>query len=272
VRSWATSLVALAALVGVSAGPSDRLAKHAATIREGSERYKVNYWQYLPPPSHTERPPVLIFLHGSGERARKNGAKELDRVLKHGPPKLLAAGSDLCFGRDCFLVLAPQAPPGHDWQSPSVVPIVDAMFERARRLGADMTRVYLTGLSMGGHGTWAYAAAAGERIAAVVPIAGAARGFTGCAIARAGVAVWAFHGAADEIVPPLGSIGGVEEVNRCTRPRPKERALLTLYRGVGHDSWTRTYDPQSRFDPKTGRPSKNGVNIYEWLLRHRRAD
>jgi predicted peptidase len=271
VRSSATSLVALSALVGVSAGPSDGLTKQVAPISEESDRYKVNYWQYLPPRSHAAKPPVLIFLHGSGERARKNGPMELDRVLKHGPPKLVAAGADLCFGRDCFLMLAPQSPPGHHWKSPSVVPIVDAMIERALALGADPARVYLTGLSMGGHGTWAYAAAAGKRLAAIVPIAGTARGFTGCAIARAGVGVWAFHGTADEIVPPLGSIGGVREVNSCTNPHPKERALLTLYRGVGHDSWTRTYDPGSRFDPKTGRPSRKGITVYEWLLRHRRG-
>jgi predicted peptidase len=270
VRSWATSLVALAALVGVSAGPSERLTKHDATVREGSERYKVNYWQYLPSGAPAAKPPVLIFLHGSGERARRNGRKELDRVLRHGPPKLVAEGDDLCFGRDCFLMLAPQAPPGHDWESPSVVPIVDAMIARARALGGDASRIYLTGLSMGGHGTWSYAAAAGEKLAAVVPIAGAAAGFTGCAIARTGVAVWAFHGTADEIVPPLGSIGGVREVNACKDPRPKERALLTLYRAVGHDSWTRTYDPKSRFDPKTGRPSRDGITVYEWLLGHRR--
>ncbi|HEY3182744.1 MAG TPA: hypothetical protein VGJ77_07925 [Gaiellaceae bacterium] len=83
--------------------------------------------------------------------------------------------------------------------------------------------------------------------------------------------MWAFHGAEDEIVPPLGSIGGVREVNNCKNPRPKERALLTLYPGVGHDSWTRTYDPNSRFDPQTGHPSARGTTVYEWLLRHRRA-
>lgn len=253
-RSWATSLV-----------------RQVVSITEGGDRYEVNYWQYLAPRFPVEKAPVLIFLHGRGERARKSDPEELDRVLVHGPPKLVAAGNDLCFGRDCFLMLAPQAPPGHDWQSPSVVPIVDAMIDRARALGADPARVYLTGLSMGGHGAWSYAAAAGQRIAAIVPIAGAAGGGMGCAIAQAGVAVWAFHGAADEIVPPLGSIGGVREVNRCTNPRPKERALLTLYRGVGHDSWTRTYDPVSRFEPKTARPSRNGITVYEWLLRHRRA-
>ena len=76
-----------------------------------------------------------------------------------------------------------------------------------------------------------------------------------------------FDGAADESVPPSGSIGGVDEVNRC---HPRSRALLTIYPGVGHDSWTRTYAPAARFDARTGRPAAKGVNVYQWLLGDRR--
>jgi predicted peptidase len=249
-------------------------------MREAGERYTLNYWVHLPSrrPSKSKAP-ILIFLHGYGERAITDDPSEARHVLVNGPPKLVVDGNDLCFDGRCFLMLAPQAPPGHEWWGPSLVPMVDALIDRALALGGDPARVYLTGLSMGGYGTWAYAGAIdvargdrlpGRRLAAIVPIAGAANGFTGCTIARAGVAVWAFHGIADPLVPPLGSIGGVADVNNCRRPRPKERALLTLYRGVGHDSWTRTYDPRSRFDPKTGRPSARGVNVYEWLLRHHR--
>jgi predicted peptidase len=244
--------------------PSSATSLTAETLSVGGE-YDVHFWQYVPPRSDVKLP-ALIFLHGRGERARAAGAEELDRVLKHGPPKLLAA--DVGLG---FLLLAPQAPPGCEWRGASLVPIVDAMIDRALELGADPGRVYLTGLSMGAHGAWRFAAARGERLAAIVPIAGAAPARAGCAIARAGVAVWAFHGADDEIVDPAGSIRGVEAVNACTRPRPKEPALLTIYPGVGHGSWIRTYDPESRFDPKSGRPSAEGINIYEWLLRHRRG-
>jgi predicted peptidase len=260
-----------------------RLTKQVATVAEGDERYAVNYWQYLPPPSFDGKPAVLVFLHGYGERAFSDGPDELGRVLLHGPPKLAKNGVDLCFGRggsrSCFILLAPQAPPRHDWYGPSLAPIVDAMIDRGEALGGDMSRVYLTGLSMGGAGTWSYAGSidfAGRngatRLAAILPIAGTAPAFTGCRIAAAGVAVWAFHGAADGVVDPSGSKSGVAEVNRCTKPRPKEPALLTLYPGVHHDSWTRTYDPDSHFDPRTGRPDAKGANVYEWLLRHHRPE
>jgi hypothetical protein len=46
--------------------------------------------------------------------------------------------------------------------------------------------------------------------------------------------------------------------------------MLTIYRDAGHDVWTRTYDPRARFDPRTGRRDRHGVNVYQWLLEHRR--
>lgn len=152
------------------------------------------------------------------------------------------------------------------------------MIDRARALGGDMSRVYLTGLSMGGIGAWSFAgaldfdrggASAGGRLAAIVPIAGQGSSFSACTIAKAGVAVWAFHGAEDDVVDPSGSIGQVRAINGCA-PRPREKAILTLYPGVAHDSWTRTYDPASRFDPRTGKPDAEGVNIYQWMLMHER--
>ena len=286
-RALLVGAVSLAAL-GCSShtrdgAPATRLTKQVARITEGGDRYAVNYWQYLPPPSHGGKPPVLIFLHGYGERGVTDDPGELRRVLAHGPPKLVEEGNDLCFRidgrRECFVLLAPQSLGGHDWWSSSVVPIVDAMIDRARVLRGDTSRIYLTGLSMGGAGTWSYAAAidferggriGGTRLAAIVPIAGEAPSFSGCRIAAARIAVWAFHGTADDVIDPIGSSGAVAEVNACTKPRPHERAHLTLYRGVGHDSWTRTYDPTSRFDLETGRPDRHGVSVYEWLLRHHR--
>jgi predicted peptidase len=269
----------------VQAGsPMPRLTKQVVRISEGSEEYGINYWQYLPPRSYRGKPPVLIFLHGSRETAVTDDPEELSRVLLHGPPKLVEQGVDLCFSverrRSCFLMLAPQALPTRDWFGPSVVPIVDAMIDQARALGGDMRRVYLTGLSMGGTGTWSFAGAleldkggriAGSQLAAIVPVAGSSGSWLGCNISRAGVAVWAFHGTADEVVPPFGSIGGVRSVNACMRPRPSHKAILTLYPNFEHDSWTRTYDPSSRFDPHTGKPDPEGMNVYEWMLLHRRT-
>jgi predicted peptidase len=252
-------------------------------VRDGGGRYLVNYLQYLPPPSARHKPPVLVFLHGFGEEGPDDDPYNLRLVLRHGPPQLVENGNDLCFSvagrRSCFLLLAPQALPSHDWYSSSVVPIVERMLDRARQLGGDMSRVYLTGLSMGGAGTWSFAGATewdrggrlgGSELAAILVDSGTGDGFEGCRIASTGVAVWAFHGTADTVLDPIGDVGMVRSVNGCRRPRPRTRALLTLFEGVGHDTWDVVYDPRTRFDPRTGRPDPDGVNVYQWLLTHRR--
>ena len=51
---------------------------------------------------------------------------------------------------------------------------------------------------------------------------------------------------------------------------PEMRAVLTLFEGVGHDTWDVVYDPRRRFDPRTGKPDPDGVNVYQWLLMHHR--
>ena len=272
-----------AAGTGNAAPPTPRLTMQVVHVVNGLDRYPVNYWQYLPPKRYRHNPPVLIFLHGFGEEAPDDDPGNLRLVLLHGPPQLVAHGNDLCFTvdgrRSCFLMLAPQALPSHDWYGPSVVTTVERMIDRARVLGGDMSRVYLTGLSMGGAGTWTFAGASewdrggrlgGSELAAMLVVSGTTDGFSGCRIASTGVAVWAVHGTADKVLDPIGDIGGVRAVNACTHPRPSVRALLTLFRGVGHDTWDRMYDPRSRFDPRRGRPDPAGVNAYQWLLMHHR--
>jgi poly(3-hydroxybutyrate) depolymerase len=280
----AALLAAGAAFAGSprDAPPASRLIPQVVTV--GGRH--LNYWQYLPPPSFTGKPAVLIFLHGYGERGSTGDPAELGELFANGPVMWVHRGDDLCFGprarRSCFLLLAPQAVGEYDWFGPKVVPVVQALIERARALGGDMSRVYLTGLSMGGIGTWNFAGARGEggaatpgsALAAIVPIAGYADGDSGCIVAANRLAVWAFHGTADQTVDVRGSIAAVRDVNACTKPRPRRRALLTLYQGVGHHSWERTYDPSSRFDPTTGRALRRGttggLSIYAWLLEQRR--
>jgi predicted peptidase len=209
----------------------------------------VGYYAYLPE-AHFLRPaqrfPLLIFLHGAGEKG--NGTTELSRVLVHGPPKLVQAGVALP-----FIVISPQLPAS---QGGWPVGLVDELIARARAdYRVDTTRVYVTGLSMGGYGTWAYAIARPTVVAAVVPIAGA--GSTGQACQMRDVPVWAFHGDADGTVGVSGSIDMVNALNAC-RPAPSVTPQLTIYPGVGHDSWTRTYDGSA------------GHDIFAWLLQYHR--
>ena len=181
--------------------------------------------------------PLLLFLHGAGERG-----DSLDLVAVHGPLKERRAGRDLP-----FVIVAPQVPEGHRWTVGRVVAALDGALARYR-VAPD--RVTLTGLSMGGFGTWEAIAEVPERFAAAVPICG---GGLPLGVGRAhGVPVWAFHGAMDRVVP----VGASVEMVRALRDAGGA-VRFTVYPDAGHDSWTETYaNPE----------------VYEWLLSHRISD
>jgi predicted esterase len=210
----------------------------------------VGYYLYLPSRYYLhpeERYPLVVFLHGAGEKG--NGGSTLSRVLVNGPPKLVAQGRDFP-----FVLISPQLP---DFESAWPVPLVDEIIARASTLAqVDSSRIYLTGLSLGGIGTWGYAIARPSLVAAVVPIAGAGAAAQVCAMRTVGV--WAFHGDADSVVPVSGSVSMVDALDACS-PAPSPAPLLTIYLGVGHDSWTRTYDGSA------------GHDIYTWMLQHQRS-
>ncbi len=209
----------------------------------------IGYYAYLPEDHYfttTERYPLLIFLHGSGEKG--NGTTEVSKVLIHGPPKLVKAGRSFP-----FIIISPQLPASQGGWSNGLVDELIARAKAAYRV--DTTRIYVTGLSMGGYGAWGYAVARPTVVAAVVPIAGA--GSTGQACQMKNVPTWAFHGDADGTVNQSGSINMVNAINACA-PAPPVAAKLTIYPGVGHDSWTRTYDGSA------------GHDIYTWLLQYHR--
>lgn len=179
--------------------------------------------------------PLLLFLHGSGERG-----DDIAKVKIHGPPKLIDQGRDLP-----FIVASPQLAEGQTWDAQSLAGLLDKLLEETP---ADPDRVYVTGLSLGGHGTWALAAAHGERIAAIAPVSGAGAPATADAIKE--MPIWSFHGALDDVVAPGQNILMVETVNKSGGA-----ARLTVYPDLGHDAWTRTYE---------------NPELYDWLLTHRR--
>lgn len=219
----------------------------AFTIQSTTVGASVGYYVYLPE-SHFlvpgEKLPLLVFLHGSGEKG--NGTTELSRVLVHGPPKLVRAGRDFP-----FVVVSPQLPSSQGgWPAGLVGEVID---RAVASYNIDTTRIYLTGLSLGGFGTWGFATARPARIAAIVPIAGG--GNPGQVCAMRPVPVWGFHGDADGTVNVSGSVNTVNALAACT-PAPAVTPRLTIYPGVGHDSWSRTYDGSA------------GHDIYAWLLTH----
>lgn len=196
----------------------------------------MDYLLYLPP-DYDKQPrwPLMLFLHGSGERGN-----DLDLVKRHGPPKLIAAGKHFP-----FIVVSPQCPEGKWWEPFALLALIKDI---QSRLKVDADRIYVTGISMGGHGTWMLAAYAPDQIAAVAPICGG--GNPGWAELFAHMPVWAFHGAKDNDVSPQRSREMVDAL-RKNGGDPK----LTVYPDKGHDAWTVTYD-----DPE----------LYEWLLRQQR--
>jgi predicted peptidase len=187
--------------------------------------------------------PLLVFLHGAGERGT-----DLQLVTAHGPPKLVKDRPDFP-----FVVVSPQCPKGESWDIEALDELLGDLLSRE---AIDPKQVYLTGLSMGGYGAWAWAAAHPERFAAIVPICGGgdpirvrlADGPQRQALAQ--LPVWAFHGAKDQVVMVTESERMVEAY-RMVGNEPK----LTVYPEANHDAWTETYA-----DPA----------LYDWLLQHHR--
>lgn len=184
--------------------------------------------------STDQRWPLMIFLHGSGERG-----SDIARVKVHGPPKVADKDPDFP-----FILVSPLLPEEQDWDIARLGAILDRVMAT---LPVDPSRVYLTGLSRGGHASWRWAAAEPSRFAAVAPVAG--RGDPGVACALKSTPVWAFHGDRDDVVIPEGSFFMVRAIRACGGS-----ARLTIYPDLGHNAWDPAYD-----DPA----------LYLWLLSHR---
>ncbi len=194
-----------------------------------------NFLLYLPKEyakKGREHFPLIIFLHGSGERG-----SDLELVKKHGPPKLVEAGKDFP-----FIICSPQCPEGQGWSLDMLNGMLDYLLKKYR-VNAD--RVYLTGLSMGGYGSWAWVAQNPERFAAVAPICGGGDPKTVGSFKK--IPLWAFHGMKDGAVPVERSIQMIDAL-KAVGASPK----LTLYPEAGHDSWTESY---------------NNPELYEWFLK-----
>ena len=196
-------------------------------------KYK-NYLLYVPneKPS-TGKYPLLLFLHGRGE-----SGNDLERVKKHGPPSFLDEVSDFP-----FVTVSPQCSDHDVWQTRPLLRLLD---EIESKLPIDKNRIYVTGLSMGGYGTWEVAQVAPDRFAAIVPICGGSQFELERVDVLKSLPIWAFHGAKDDVVPP-------EETERLVERLRSQGADVkyTLYPDAEHDSWTETY---------------NNPELYSWLL------
>ena len=204
-----------------------------------------NYLLYVPEDfgKTNKKYPLLMFLHGSGEVGT-----DLNKVTANGPPKLVINSQNKTKLPKLFefVIVSPQNT-NNWWSSGSLNEILDEVISN---YSIDTNRVYLTGLSLGGFGTWNLASDHPERIAAAAPVCG--NGLYATSLANIiTVPVWAFHGGSDLTVPLAGDQETVDAVRKLGGD-----VKFTVYPGVGHDSWTQTY---------------NNPELYDWFLQHNKS-
>lgn len=279
-----------------AAGPA-RLERLAYRDASGRERESFVYLPAGYEPLPRRRWPVLLFLHGDGERG--DGRADLDWVLAHGPlyeawiqkrdlGLLILAPQLPIFGRDQTLdylrnrdpgqiprrleeevpprpsefatpepmagatpdpdlPFGPQGPPdGWPRLEQELLALLDQALARYR---ADPRRVYLTGLSYGGFGTWYLASRHPERFAAIAPVAGWGHPALMPPLAERQTPVWVFAGGRDPLVRLRHFFPGLNELERLGHPDVR----FTVHEDTGHDVWRRVY---------------SGQDLYDWLLSH----
>ena len=200
----------------------------------------LDYLLFLPPDYGKEQGkkwPLMIFLHGAGERG-----SDVNKVKIHGPPKIVEQKKDFP-----FILVSPQCPEGKGWEPEEVIALLD---EIQAKYKVDPDRVYLTGLSMGGFGTWETATQYPERFAAIAPICGGGRTFMARRLKN--TPTWVFHGEKDPVVPIKRS----EEMVDALKSAGGD-VKFTRYPEAGHDSWTESYNNQA---------------LYDWFLQHKRGE
>ena len=209
---------------------------HSVSLDVDGEKIDVGFHLYLPKNYDSEsKVPLLLFLHGSGERG-----DDLSLVLKWGPPKHISKGTDY----PC-VVLSPQCPSDERWRPEALVQLVDWA---QGALQIDGTRMYVTGLSMGGTGTLALIDKYPKLFAAAVPICGAIE--TKQPERLAEVPIRAFVGSEDKVVHKM-----VDLIKSVQDARGK--AKLHIFNAVGHVSWPMVYEDDE---------------YLAWLLMHKRGD
>ncbi len=193
----------------------------------------ANYLLYLPKDynASNENFPLVLFLHGAGERGT-----DIEKVKTHGLPKLINQGKDFP-----FIVVSPQCPDNIFWNIDILIALLNDVVAKYR---VDTNRIYVTGLSMGGHGTWELAMRQPNRFAAIAPVCGWADTSKACSIAH--IPIWVFHGAKDVVVPIAASEQMVEKLKSCGA-----NVKFTVYPEANHDAWTETY---------------NNEELYKWFL------
>lgn len=211
---------------------------------------QIGYYEYLPPgyTSNTNNYPIVIFFHGLGERG--NGTTEITKVSQNGPPKFVKFGYKFP-----FILISPQLKTTFGtWPTW----YMDEVVEHVRSyLRVDPSRIYVTGLSLGGGGAWEYGYTFPQKVAALVPVCGGYNTTSkACTLASNKIPIWASHGDKDTVVPMTRTVNMINAINACT-PAISPTPILTIYPNVAHNAWDFAY----RTDNSLHTP-----NVYEWMM------
>jgi predicted peptidase len=245
--------------------PLDDLPKDMGGVHKpvalGADNSPYGYYLYTPSGYSRNGPrfPLLVFLHGSGQIGNsKDNPSALDSVLHEGPPHLILKGA--WAPKYPMIVASAQCHEG-PWDTFKVKEFVEFIRSSYQ---VDTLRIYLTGLSMGGSGTFDQLTVYGgnSHLAAAVSISGGGELTADKATKAAQVPLWSFNGENDQNVLPDFSKALVKAINELS---PVVPAKITMYPQVGHDAWTETYDGtgMGREDPAYD-PFK--MDIYSWML------
>ena len=223
----------------------------------GSNGVFIGFWEYKPADyalNPSTRYPVIIFLHGIGEKG--NGTSDLSRITGLALPRMIAQGNPMKFywnGKwETFIVISPQLSNAYgDWSNF----YVEEMIKHATTtLRGDPNRVFLTGLSLGGGAVFRIGSALAPKLAGIAPVCPTCQGVNWQTIAAANLPVWTFHAKDDGVASWTCSQNPVNAINSYN---PAVKAKATLWADGNHWIWDRAYDPAYNWQ---------SPNLYEWFL------
>ncbi len=241
------ALLVLGVAVSVLAQTPFDFAKEATTQEKFTKGDKtLLYRQYVPKGAQANLP-IVIFLHGAGERGNDN-----TKQLVHGVGQFIKYSID---AKKPYVVIAPQCPNGAQWVdtpwantshkigkcSANMELVLALLEERIVTLKVDRKRVYVSGISMGGYGTWDILVRRPDLFAAAIPVCGGGDAYKAHVIRT--IPIWVFHGGADTVVPTVRSRQMVSALWQC-----EGNVRYTEYPGMGHGSWGPTYNNKEVFD------------------------
>lgn len=216
----------------------DAVDGFAARSFKAASGLTMPYRLFVPSEDARKQPlPLVVYLHGGGGIGTDN-LRQISGGNTNGTHAWTTAEAQR---KHPAFVLAPQLPPDQQWGAPAadaLSPYAEVALEivgaLSREFGIDATRIYLTGQSLGGRGTWDIISKRPTLFAAAVPLCG--DGNASRIVAARAVPVWAFHGANDPVVPVTGSRELVAALQRAGSP-----VKYTEYPDMAHNVWTRAY-------------------------------